>query len=99
ESAVARVQVADGSVLQLTAVSGDHQIATSAGTLREPIVVRVTDINGLRYPGVRVIANASSGGSVSPAAALTTPEGLASFTWTPGAGSANQLRMSIEALP
>ena len=71
----------------------------AAGTLRDPIVVRVTDGNGLRHPGVRVAAAASPGGSVTPAAALTTAAGLASFTWTPGAAATNQLRLSIDALP
>jgi uncharacterized protein (TIGR03437 family) len=93
------VQGADASIIQLAAVSGDHQIATSAGTLQEPVVVRITDRNGLRYPGVRVLAAASPGGSVTPASALTAESGLASFNWTPGAGASNRLRLSVEALP
>jgi uncharacterized protein (TIGR03437 family) len=99
ETAFARLQVADGSLVQLIAVSGDHQSATSAGTLSDPVVVRVSDINGLRYAGLRIAANASPGGSVSPAVGITSTEGLAVFNWTPGTAASSQLRLSIEGSP
>jgi hypothetical protein len=56
ETAYARVQVADASMLKLVAVSGDRQIATSAGPLPAPIVVRLTDANNLPYPGAQIVA-------------------------------------------
>jgi uncharacterized protein (TIGR03437 family) len=69
ETAYARVQVADGSQLKLTAISGG--VPGSA-----PTVVRLTDINGLPYPGVRI----NGDGVVS----ITDARGQASFSWTAG---------------
>jgi uncharacterized protein (TIGR03437 family) len=97
ETAVARVQVADASRPKLILVSGDNQVAASAAPLPNPIVVRLTDVNDLPYPGARILAAASNGGSVTPAVALTDERGVASFRWTPGAASANQLKLSLEA--
>ena len=82
----------------LRAVSGDNQVATSAGPLPAPVVVRLTDINGLPYPGARIKAVAA-GGSVNPVVATADASGQASFQWTPGAGSVNQLVLSLEAAP
>jgi hypothetical protein len=93
------VQVAEASLLRLVAVSGDRQIAAGGGALPEPVVVRLTDANGLAYPGARIVAIASSGGGVSPTVSTLSAEGTASFTWTPGGAPANQLRLSVEALP
>jgi uncharacterized protein (TIGR03437 family) len=73
ETAYARVQVADGSQVKLTTVSGGV-----AGTT--PTVLRLSDINGLPYPGVRITAS----GSVSPAAAVTDAYGKVSFDWSSG---------------
>ena len=47
-------------------------------------MVSLTDANDLVYPGARIVATASAGGSVTPAAADTDSEGLAAFRWTPG---------------
>src|SRR5207248_1575564 len=55
--------------------------------------------NRLVYPGARITASASAGGSVSPASAVTDADGQAAFGWSPGAGAANQLRLSLEAIP
>jgi uncharacterized protein (TIGR03437 family) len=95
ETAYARVQVADASMLKLVAVSGDHQIATSAGPLPAPIVVRLTDANNLPYPGAQIVATASAGGNVTPAAATTDVKGQASFTWTPGPAASNLLQLAV----
>jgi hypothetical protein len=84
ETAVARVQVADASFPKLVVVSGGNQVSTSAAPLPNPIVVRLTDVNGLPYPGARILAAASNGGSVTPSAALTDEQGVASFLM-PGA--------------
>ena len=97
ETAVARVQVADALLPKLILISGDNQVAASGAPLPNPIVVRLTDANDLPYPGARILAAASSSGSVTPAVALTDEHGVASFRWTPGAASANQLKLSLEA--
>ncbi len=99
ETAVARVQVADASVLSLVPVSGDHQIASPGAPLPEPIVVRLTDANRLPYAGARIRATPSAGGSVSSSALTTDAQGLASVQWTPGLADANELQMVVEALP
>jgi uncharacterized protein (TIGR03437 family) len=99
EMAWARVQVADASLVKLVAVSGDHQIATSAGPLPDPIVVRLTDVNKLPYPGARIVATPSAAGSVTPGAAVTDAQGQAAFAWTVGVAAANQLRLAVEAAP
>jgi uncharacterized protein (TIGR03437 family) len=97
ETAFARVQVADAAQAKLVAVSGDRQIAGSAGPLPNPIVVRLTDANGLPYPGQGISAAASTGGSVTPADVLTDAQGQAAFRWTVGAAGANQL--TLQAVP
>ena len=99
ETAFARVQVADASMLKLVAVSGDHQVATSAGALPAPIVVRLTDVNNLPYPGAQIVATASTGGKVTPAAATTDAQGQVSFTWTLGAAASNQLQLAVGGAP
>jgi uncharacterized protein (TIGR03437 family) len=87
ETAFARIQVADASLLQLTAVS------------TSPVTVRLTDANHLLYAGVRITAAASTGGTVLPAIATTDASGIASFQWTPGAAPVNQLYLAVEAFP
>ncbi len=99
ETAAARVQVADASLVKLVAVSGDRQVAASPGPLPDPIVVRLTDANNLPYPGARVVATASAGGSVAPAEEDTDARGQAAFRWTPGAATANQLQLTVASLP
>ncbi|HMC62042.1 MAG TPA: hypothetical protein VKJ01_22805, partial [Candidatus Solibacter sp.] len=99
ETALARVQVADASRVKLVAVSGDRQIANSAGPLPNPIVVRLTDANNLPYPGARIAAAASAGSGVTPGAVATDAQGQAAFTWTVGGAAANQLRLSVDAAP
>lgn len=99
ETAFARVQVADAPLVKLVAVSGDHQIANSAGPLPNPIVVRLTDVNNLPYPGARIVATASLGSGVTPGAVVTDAQGQATFAWTAGAAGANQLRLAVDAAP
>jgi uncharacterized protein (TIGR03437 family) len=98
ETAFARVQVAAAAQLTLRTVSGDNQVPTSTGALPAPVVVRLTDANGLPYPGALIQATAA-GGSVTPATATADASGQASFQWTPGTGSANQLNLSLVAAP
>jgi uncharacterized protein (TIGR03437 family) len=90
ETAFARVQVADASMLKLIADGGGPP---------GPIVVRLTDANNLAYPGARIVAAPSAGGSVTPAAAVTDAQGQATFLWTPGAASTNQLQLALDSLP
>jgi uncharacterized protein (TIGR03437 family) len=87
ETAYARLQVAGAAELKLTEVSSD------------PLVVRLADANGLTYPGARIVASASSGGTVTPAIGVTDAQGLATFRWTPGPGATNQLQLSVESVP
>ncbi|HSW48866.1 MAG TPA: hypothetical protein VLH09_01770, partial [Bryobacteraceae bacterium] len=61
-----------------------------------PAKYRVTDPSGAPYAGVGVSALASSGGSVSPAAATSDDNGSVEFTWTPGAGDQPQLTLTAQ---
>ena len=79
--------------LSLKILSGNRQPATPGVPLANPIVVKLTDANDLPYPNVRILA---SGGAVSPANALTGPDGRASFTWTPTDQPLNALQFRIE---
>ncbi len=99
ETAFARVQVAAASQLSLRTVSGDNQVPTSEGALAAPVVVSLTDVNGLVYGGARIAASAASGGSVTPAVGTTDGTGQASFQWTPGTGASNSLTLAVEAAP
>jgi uncharacterized protein (TIGR03437 family) len=99
ETAFARVQVADDSLLKLVAVAGDRQVSGSAAPLPDPIVVSLTDVNNLAYPGARIVATASARGSVTPSAAITDQQSQASFRWTPGSGASNQLQLAVDRVP
>jgi uncharacterized protein (TIGR03437 family) len=97
ETAAAKLQVLGAAAqLKLVVASGDKQVAASGSPLANPIVVRVTDVNNLPYPGVRVQASATTGGKVEPSAATTGEKGTASFAWTPAANVSNELRISAE---
>jgi hypothetical protein len=90
EVAFARVQVAAPSQLTLRkAVNNPF-----AGN----VAVQLSDINGLAYPGARIVAAATSG-SVTPAIATTDASGFAGLQWTPGDGAVSQLKLSLEAAP
>jgi uncharacterized protein (TIGR03437 family) len=91
ETAYARIAVADGSALRLVQVSGPPAPG--------PVTVRLTDTNNLPYPGARILAQASAGGSVWPAAATADAQGIATFQWMPGSASANELHLSVDPLP
>ncbi len=105
ETAFARVQVAGGpqvagaAQLTLRALSGEGQMASGGAPLAAPVVVQLTDGNGLVYPGARIAAAASAGGTVTPLVVAADANGQASFQWTPGAGGVNQLKLSVEAAP
>ena len=92
----ARLQIGEPSALTLRILAGDRQIATPGRPLPNPIIVKLTDVNDLPYPNVRILA---TGGAVSPASALTGPDGRASFQWTPSAVPSQMLRFTIEGSP
>jgi uncharacterized protein (TIGR03437 family) len=89
ETAFARVQVAAPAQLTLHALEGDFL---------GPVLVQLTDVNGLSYPGARIVAAATSG-TVTPAIAAADATGWAYFQWTYGTESVNQLKFSVEAAP
>ena len=101
ETTYARVQVQDNAAQPLTleVVSGDTQAAVAAKPLDAPIVVKLSDVNHVPYPGVRVSANAATGGTVDLASVITDENGQASFKWTPGAGPLNELTLTAEGGP
>ena len=99
ESVEARVQVLDGvRGLSLDVVKGEGQLAES-GFLPQPVVLRVSDVNQLPYPGVRVVADAGAGGAVEPASAVADENGLVSFRWRPAAAPLNRLALRVEGGP
>ena len=90
ETAFARVQVANASVLKLENVSG-----TATGA----IAVRLVDANGLTYSGAKLMATASPGGTVLPLTAITGADGTANFTWSPGVSTSNRLDLALDGMP
>lgn len=95
ETAYSRIQVLDSAAaLQLSIVSGDHQGATPGAPLAEPVVLQVTDINRIPYPGVPVTASVS-GGALDRTSTITDQDGKATFRWTVGDTSPYELRASI----
>jgi uncharacterized protein (TIGR03437 family) len=86
--AYARMQVSATTALRIS----------TSGAPPEPVVARVTDVNNLPYPGVRVQAAPSAGGTVSPATTVTDASGNATFQWNPG-GADPRLTVSIEGAP
>jgi uncharacterized protein (TIGR03437 family) len=89
ETAYARIQVsATPSALRLSAVPAVEQGG--------PLVLRVTDVNLLPYPGLRVHASASGGGAVAPDVDTSDEDGLVRFQWTPGTDGVQQLFARLE---
>jgi uncharacterized protein (TIGR03437 family) len=86
ETAFARVQVAGAAELRLVQIAAD------------PLVVQLTDVNGLFYSGATVEAETTSGG-VAPSSTRTDAHGQARFTWTPGTGADNVLQLRVSGFP
>lgn len=95
ETVFSRIQVSPTESLRLVVAAGDRQPATAGRPLSRPVQVRVTDINALPYPGVSVAAALTGGGTVDRQSAVTDENGIASFTWIPGADALNELRAEI----
>ncbi|HYD42820.1 MAG TPA: Ig-like domain repeat protein, partial [Anaeromyxobacter sp.] len=76
-----------GAAARVYAYSGNGQLGRSPGTFSAPLVVLVTDANGLPVSGATVsFSPPASGATASIAAtASTNGSGLASVTATPGA--------------
>jgi uncharacterized protein (TIGR03437 family) len=98
DTAFARVQVSPLTALHLEISSGDQQLV-GAGPLAAPVILRAVDQNRLGYPGVRVTASASAGGTVEPSIAISDPDGFVTFRWTAAQGRVNALDASIEGAP
>jgi len=98
ETAFARVQVAAASQLTLRAVPVRRGDFSSLAGTPEITAVRLSDVNGLPYPGARVVAVATDG-TVNPAVAITDSSGDATFEWVPGTVGTSQLKVSLEAAP
>ncbi len=91
--------VTDGPARVLQVVSGNGQAAIGGVVLRDAIRVRLTDANGLPYPGVEMSASVAGGGSVDAASRITDPAGYAEFRWTPGTQGAQVLSISAPGIP
>lgn len=100
EVTAARIQVLEsGAPLTLTVIEGDRQVATGVGVLPISLAVRVSDMNRLPYPGQRVEAVVSGGGSVVPLTPVTGEDGVQRFRWTTGVGPVNSVRFTIAGRP
>lgn len=77
--------------------SGDQQQARVSGTLRDQLIVKVTDFLGRVVQGVPVTFTPDAGsGTTSPAVIATDVNGLARTTWTlGGTASAMEVEASI----
>jgi uncharacterized protein (TIGR03437 family) len=95
ETVISRIQIANPPDVKLIVTSGDKQTASNGTPLSQPVVFRVTDVNELPYPGIRVQLAVTGGGSVNNTAATTGADGTVSILWTPGPGATNQLQASI----
>jgi uncharacterized protein (TIGR03437 family) len=94
----AHIQVTPAAALQFGIVSGNNQ-TPAAGQLPQPVVLRVTDINRLPYPGLRIRATPAGNGQVQPAVATVGEDGTVSFRWTPAEAPANRVLFTIEGIP
>ena len=99
EVVAAKIQVSDGNELKLRVLSGDRQPLVTGMTLPDPVVVKVTDENGLPYSGITVKATVTGGGALATSAVVSDSAGLASFRWTTGPGTVNQLHFLLDGVP
>lgn len=90
-----------GDATVITIFSGDAQVDTAGRTLRQPLVVRVTDANGNAAPGVDVSWSRVAGaGALSAATTTTDAQGQAQVTYTlGGVPGADVVRATITAQP
>lgn len=86
----------DPAQLQFEIVSGDNQRGLAGAALPQPIVLRLRDQNDVPFSGVPVVLAASGNGVVTPARALTDPDGRVQVTWRLGSAP-HTLRATLEA--
>ncbi|MBM3728928.1 MAG: hypothetical protein FJW40_26315 [Acidobacteria bacterium] len=98
-AAQARIHVAQPAELRAVIVYGDHQRATPGVPLDRHIVVRLTDINGLPYPGVTLDAELRDGGRLGDSVAMTDEYGQARFRWIPGPSGTREMRITLPGTP
>lgn len=77
------------AVSKAAANSGDAQTGTAGAALASPLRVSVTD-GGTLASGVTVTWATPNGGSLSPATSTSNVDGIATTTWTLGAGGGAQ---------
>jgi hypothetical protein len=68
----------------IAAVSGSGQSAKGTQTLPNPLVVRVTALDGLPMAGATVTFAAAGGGTMTPASAVSGADGTAQSSWKLG---------------
>jgi uncharacterized protein (TIGR03437 family) len=61
----------------------------------QPVTMRVSDVNNLPYPGVRVQVSVTSG-SVTPNLAVSDSDGRVAFVWNPDANGDQALTARVE---
>jgi hypothetical protein len=86
---------------RITLISGLPSGSYVAGTrIATPIVVKVTDYQGLAVPDERLSFSGVGGGSVTPDLVVTDANGNAQFYWNLGtAAGTNSLMISVAAAP
>lgn len=77
------------SVAKTATNSGDAQTGTAGAALANPLRVVVSD-GGILSSGVTVTWATTSGGSLTPASSTTDANGVATSSWTLGAGGGAQ---------
>jgi hypothetical protein len=79
--------------IAVEALRGDRQSAAPGEELPQPIVVKVTDVEGRPLPDVRIafeLAAGAEGGVIMPDTAFTDEDGQASAQWALGDGLGEQ---------
>src|SRR4051794_27801100 len=73
-----------GPTETVSIISGNNQSATVGTALDAPLVVSVTDVNGLAIRSVAVTWTVSGGGTLSASSTTTDSTGRTQVTWTLG---------------
>ena len=90
----------DATGLRLQVVSGANQISGLGGMLPEPVVLRVSDVNDLPYPGLAVELTVSRNGVAVATPAVTDARGEVRVTWRlASSGEANALTVRLDDAP
>lgn len=96
----AAITIAQLNPAAIAIVSGDAQVDTIHKALKNPFVVRVTDVNGAPVPNVTVTWTRLTGvGTLGAATSVTAANGTASVQYTLGGiGGDETIRASIAGL-